>query len=62
MPDFVGDDFDKAPVTVPPKDDKRGRPKKEVRDSILLRMIRPKLTEHEPVSYTHLTLPTILRV
>jgi len=47
MPDFIGDDFDKAPVTVPPKDDKRGRPKKEVRDSILLRMIRPKLTEHE---------------
>ena len=22
MPDFIGDDFDKAPVTVPPKDDR----------------------------------------
>jgi len=47
MPDFIGDDFDKVPVTVPEKGDKKGRPKKEVRDSILLRMIRPKLTEHE---------------
>jgi len=47
MTDFVGDDFDKAPSTVPIKDDKRGRPKKEVRDRIMLRMIRPKLTEHE---------------
>jgi len=47
MPDFIGDDFDKVPVTAPSKDEKRGRPKKEVRDSILLRMIRPKLTEHE---------------
>ena len=30
MPDFIGDDFDKAPVTVPPKDDKRGRPRKKL--------------------------------